>query len=52
MEKIVRIGTNDNRREGVDLERNVNPGNKRDLERKLERKVNPENKRETVCGQD
>ena len=28
-----------------ELERNVNPGNKRDLENKLERKVNPENKR-------
>ena len=64
MEKIARIGTNDNKRGVVDLERsvnpknkrelerNVNPGNKRDLERKLERKVNPENKREMVCGQD
>ena len=67
MEKIVRIGTNDNKR---DLERSVNPKNKREMERsvnpknkremernvnlenKLERKGNPENRQATVCGQE
>ena len=48
MEKIVRIGTNDNRRGAVDLERSVNPKNKREQERN----VNPENRLGMACGQD
>ena len=42
--------------EVADLERSVNPKNKRELERNvnpgLERKVNPENKLGMVCGQE
>ena len=56
---IVKIGSNDNKRE---VERDVNPGNKRGPENKLEqgrnvnpglgRNVNPGNKREMGCGQE
>ena len=65
--KIVKIGTNDNKRDVErsvnpknkrELGRNVNPKNKRELarnvnlENKLERKVNPENRQVMVYGQE